>query len=290
MKKYLFLFLIFLTPSLFAQSARTYYEQGKKAVSAQDKIKLFTKAINKAPHWALPYHTRADVYKEQKRYKKAIEDYSSAIKLNPKDPFKYYARALAYMEQGTCSPAMEDLTKAISIKNNYEDFYLKRASCYMQNGKYKLALNDFEKVKKTDTEFLKAQAFYELRDYQNAIPLFEKLLIQNPQDTRLMFYLGKINYNTEFYDEAIAFFSQILNREPNNIQALRARANAFKEIDLYASVIKDYTALIEINPDAVDVEDMTMLEDLIVAAANDGYAKADAVANEKLGAFGGLGL
>ena len=47
---------------------------------------------------------------------------------------------------------------------------------------------------------------------------------------------------------------------------------------------------IEINPDAVDLEDMTMLEDLIVAAANDGYAKADALCNEKLGAFGGLGL
>lgn len=47
---------------------------------------------------------------------------------------------------------------------------------------------------------------------------------------------------------------------------------------------------IEINPDAVDTEDMTMLEDLIVAAANDGYKKADGLANEKLGAFGGLGL
>lgn len=47
---------------------------------------------------------------------------------------------------------------------------------------------------------------------------------------------------------------------------------------------------IEINPDAVDTEDITMLEDLIVAALNDGYAKADEVCNEKMGAFGGLGL
>ena len=47
---------------------------------------------------------------------------------------------------------------------------------------------------------------------------------------------------------------------------------------------------IEISPDAVDTEDMTMLEDLIVAALNDGYQKADELCNEKLGAFGGLGL
>ena len=33
-----------------------------------------------------------------------------------------------------------------------------------------------------------------------------------------------------------------------------------------------------------------MLEDLIVAALNDGYDKADDVYTEKMGAFGGLGL
>ena len=47
---------------------------------------------------------------------------------------------------------------------------------------------------------------------------------------------------------------------------------------------------IDINPDAVDTDDITMLEDLIIAALNDGYAKADKIYNEKMGAFGGLGL
>lgn len=47
---------------------------------------------------------------------------------------------------------------------------------------------------------------------------------------------------------------------------------------------------VEINPSAVDAEDITMLEDLLVAALNDGYDKADKVYNEKMGAFGGMGL
>lgn len=53
---------------------------------------------------------------------------------------------------------------------------------------------------------------------------------------------------------------------------------------------KKVVRAVEISPDAVDTEDMTMLEDLIVAALNDGYAKADKACGEKLGAFGGLGL
>ena len=47
---------------------------------------------------------------------------------------------------------------------------------------------------------------------------------------------------------------------------------------------------VQISEDAVDMDDLTMLEDLIVAALNDGYAKADKLSSEKMGAFGGLGL
>lgn len=53
---------------------------------------------------------------------------------------------------------------------------------------------------------------------------------------------------------------------------------------------KKVVKAVEINPDAVDTDDITMLEDLIVAALNDGYVKADKVYNEKMGAFGGLGI
>lgn len=45
-----------------------------------------------------------------------------------------------------------------------------------------------------------------------------------------------------------------------------------------------------VSPDAVDTEDLTMLEDLIIAALNDGYAKADKMYADKMGAFGGLGI
>ena len=47
---------------------------------------------------------------------------------------------------------------------------------------------------------------------------------------------------------------------------------------------------ITIDPNAVDMDDLTMLEDLLIAALNDGYDKADEVYSEKMGAFGGLGL
>lgn len=46
---------------------------------------------------------------------------------------------------------------------------------------------------------------------------------------------------------------------------------------------------LNIDPKAVDPDDVELLEDLIVAALNDAYAKAEKMYNEKMGAFGGAG-
>ena len=46
---------------------------------------------------------------------------------------------------------------------------------------------------------------------------------------------------------------------------------------------------IELDESVVDPTDIEMLEDLIMAAINDGYKKADAVYEEKMGKFGNMG-
>ncbi|MGN0788485.1 MAG: YbaB/EbfC family nucleoid-associated protein [Christensenellales bacterium] len=47
---------------------------------------------------------------------------------------------------------------------------------------------------------------------------------------------------------------------------------------------------ISIKPEAVDPDDVEMLEDLVVAAFNDALTQADAIKEEKMGAFGNIGL
>ena len=47
---------------------------------------------------------------------------------------------------------------------------------------------------------------------------------------------------------------------------------------------------IEIDKSVIDPEDEELLEDLVLAAINDGYKKADAVYREKMGKFGGAGM
>ncbi len=47
---------------------------------------------------------------------------------------------------------------------------------------------------------------------------------------------------------------------------------------------------IKIKPEAVDPDDIEMLEDLIIASFNDAVAKAEEQREQKLGKFAGLGF
>ena len=46
---------------------------------------------------------------------------------------------------------------------------------------------------------------------------------------------------------------------------------------------------VTIKPEAVDPDDIEMLEDLIMAALNNAYDEAEELYNEKMGQFGGAG-
>lgn len=52
---------------------------------------------------------------------------------------------------------------------------------------------------------------------------------------------------------------------------------------------KKAVSAIKISPNAVDLDDMEMLEDLIIAALNSAYEQADALYAEKMGKFGNVG-
>jgi len=96
----------------------------------------------------------------------------------------------------------------------------------------------------------------------------------------------------------------------NGMQGLRQQAKKMQEeMEKTAALLDDWEVVgtaageavvvymnakkiingIELDESVVDPDDVEMLEDLIMAAINDGYAKADKVYEEKMGKFGNVG-
>ena len=96
----------------------------------------------------------------------------------------------------------------------------------------------------------------------------------------------------------------------NNMQSLMRQAQKMQEeMEKTAELLEDWEVVgtaageavvvymnakkiingIELDESIVDPTDVEMLEDLIMAAINDGYAKADKVYEEKMGKYGNMG-
>jgi tetratricopeptide (TPR) repeat protein len=235
----------------FAQTTAQYYDRALKTKDLNEKIKLFTLIINKHPRRVSALHRRADAYRAQGRLNLALPDYSKVISLSPKDPYKYYARALAYMDAENYLSALDDLNKAVKLKSAVDGFYLNRAKTHIELGKYRFALQDLAKIKKKTREAIitEGRADFFLYDYAKADKIFNSILSKSPDNTDALFYLGRIKFNNESYDEAISYFSKVINRDSKYGAAYRLRASAFKEIGDYSQAAQDYTSLLGLKPD-----------------------------------------
>ena len=68
-----------------------------------------------------------------------------------------------------------------------------------------------------------------------------------------------------------------MQKAQSELEELEVEGSAGSGLVSVTMTAKKVVTSISIKPDAVDMDDLTMLEDLLIAALNDGYAKADKV-------------
>ena len=279
MRKWTLLFsLMWVTATLWGQTAAALLAQAKTEVDPHVQIKLLTRAVEKAPRMANAYHYRADAYLKLSDFKHALEDYSKTIDLRPKDPFRYYACALAYMEQKRPSLALADLNDAIRLKPTYKNFYLARARVYAQLDKHDKAVADYEKYRRGTTQTLPVlemlPSYVGAYRYDKALELLE--IAPQPDAAEVHYWRGRVAWGRNELDEAVSSFSKAINRDDAYAPAYRYRANAYKEMGDLPAALEDYTALVALQPDAIFYNRRGLVQEELGdwAAAQDDYTQA----------------
>ena len=126
-----------------------------KSGDTKDLEKIYTTCIEKCPKDARAYIYRAIIRHNQKRYKDAIEDYTTALKLDDASWYKYNLyenRAVAKYFDGNLYSALIDYNKAISLKEetsdrqNIDQFYFNRGLCRYDVGDIIGANEDYIKA------------------------------------------------------------------------------------------------------------------------------------------------
>ncbi|WP_136806320.1 tetratricopeptide repeat protein [Desulfosediminicola flagellatus] len=93
--------------------------------------------------------------------------------------------------------------------------------------------------------------YYDLSDYENALPHFETSVKCNPEDIDSLFNLALCYKKCSRISDSITFYKKVLVLETNNFDALYNLAGCYRELRQDQSAIETYLKVLEIHQDHI---------------------------------------
>jgi tetratricopeptide (TPR) repeat protein len=140
----------------------------------------------------MAYYQRADLYKEEGDFQKAIADLTEAIRLDPNNPAHPASRASAYWSEGERDKAVADLAEAIRLAPALAGPHAMRGMIYRDKGDLEKALAELDLAIELEPN---SPCCYEIRaamwlrqgDYDRGIADIQAALRLNAKDPAATF-------------------------------------------------------------------------------------------------------
>jgi len=103
------------------QCAHAHYNKALSILSLKEHAKALTSLdmTNKlAPDFYMAYVTKANIYKEQKKYEQAVAQYDKAIAIEYDNAELYFNRSVVLFEQGKTAEAKNDFAKYQELQSD----------------------------------------------------------------------------------------------------------------------------------------------------------------------------
>ncbi|MDO9099030.1 MAG: tetratricopeptide repeat protein, partial [Candidatus Methanoperedens sp.] len=178
-----------------------------------------------------------NIYSQLRKHEEAGRSYKKALTLNPKSSAVLYQIGINYLAKNNPHKAVEFLEKYTTIvpNNAAGRFYL--GDAYNKLGNKLRAKECFEYALQDETlnaEMLSVVGdFYNktMDDLNNAIICYEKAISLGREDSRIKLVLATCYLNIGRFEECIRYCKDVLDKEPENIEALvfKGMALLFKE-------------------------------------------------------------
>ncbi len=146
----------------------------------------------------------------QQEYDEAIDHLEQCLKQNPENPEIYYYIGQSYFQQGQYAAQNRNIRKATS----YYRQAFEVSETAIEKYQKKIAENPEEDH---TNDYLQLAYIYQIRslipgvnEYQEALNIYQKLLIEKPRLTYVYYHMGWIYYQLEDYHNAIATYLKYL--------------------------------------------------------------------------------
>ncbi|WP_372366743.1 tetratricopeptide repeat protein [Candidatus Uabimicrobium sp. HlEnr_7] len=177
--------------SYFNKRAMLKYRVGNEAEALSDISKAI-KLDGKDKY----FYNRGMIYRAQKKWQEAIDDFTTVISLNERNAQAYHSRGRTFFYENHLQKAMRDFDKAIAISPEAM-FYFHRGLVHSELKMLKEALIDFDKAIeiRSEAEFYyeKAIILYDMKKFLEALRECNQSITANPDVADYYFLRAKIH-------------------------------------------------------------------------------------------------
>lgn len=228
------------------------------------------------PQNALSHYYRGILMVRLDRFREAVDSFQTASNLKPRDPAIRLSLARAQLAVATPESrrdARQQLDTVIAAYNRDEvpsdswdaDAWALRGRMLLEDEKYPQALKDFEAalvVAPTRIDVLvdAGRAQYEMSRFDDAVPLFRKVLDRDARNPDAHYYLGRISVRKGDTKAALKSFEAAVERDPaRHPDAHRMLGMIYRDLRLSAQARKAFLRYLQYVPTGPEAEEVRQL-------------------------------
>uniref|UniRef100_A0A665TMT0 DnaJ homolog subfamily C member 3 n=1 Tax=Echeneis naucrates TaxID=173247 RepID=A0A665TMT0_ECHNA len=164
-------------------------------------------------------------------------------------------RAECFIQMGEMGKAISDLKAASKLKNDNTQAFYKLSTIYYNLGDHEMSLNEvreclkldpdhkqcyshYKQVKKLNKQIQSAEELIQEQRYEEAVNKYEAVMKTEPRVQH--FALLAKERICHQASRAISVCSEVLQSDPENVNVLKNRAEAYVQDEQYEEAIKDY--------------------------------------------------
>lgn len=192
----------------------------------------------------------------QPKYGLAIDTYNKVLKIDIQNADAYFYKGLIYKETGDTLKAISNFQTCTEVDPDYYDAFMQLGIIYAAQKnpiaiKYynnALSVNDTSK----EAEYGIAKYFQDAGDLSKAIDYYRKLIIKDPQDADALYNLATIYYGIDSIETAYRYFELTIKQSPARAFAYYGKGLCAERLKKTDEAIAYYKQAVNLDPELTE--------------------------------------
>ena len=247
-----------------------------------EAIELYEESLQTNPEDAQAWYELGLAYRYTDQYKKMSEAFDNSLAISDRyynDIYDvrdelwvdFFNKAVPMFNEKEYEEACKYFDLAVIVDPENPLGYKERGLCYLQMGKIEQAVEDLTMVIEADTagaeieaRYTLANIYYRQKDYDKAVPLLKDVLEENPQDIQAISKLALIYQDQGKSDEAVELYETVLKTKQDDPDLWFNIGILYFQMERYEQAGDAFEKVYEINPN--DTESLTNLTYALIQA------------------------